>query len=92
MAEVADLFPPYMFDYSQSYMPGCCSHDDNKWFGYIILVDGGKVTFVVPEKRANEFSSSRMLTYVLLSELVRIWSGYGGYNKVMVSPGLRSRL
>ena len=84
MAEVAELFPPYMFDSPREYIPGCCE-GSNKMFGYIILVDGGKVTFVVTENRANELSSSRMLTYVLLSELVRLWSGYGGYNKVMVS-------
>ena len=84
MAEIAKLFPPYMFDSTQEYMPGCCVGDP-KSFGYIILVDGGEVTFVITENRANELSGSRMLAYVLLSELVRMWRNYGGYDSVIVS-------
>ena len=84
MAEIAELFPPYMFDSPREYIPGCCD-GSNTMFGHIVLVDGGKVTFVVTENRAKELSGSRVLTYLLISELVRLWTDYSGHNPVVVS-------
>ena len=82
MAEIAELFPPYTFDSPREYMPGI---GDESLFGHLILVDGGRVTFIVTENRATELSGSRMLTYVLLCELVRLWTEHSGHDSVVVS-------
>ena len=72
MAHIAELFPPYMFDSPREYIPGCCD-GSNTMFGYIILIDGGKVTFVVTESRAKELSGrARWPTYCLAN-----WLGCG---------------
>ena len=84
MADIVALFPPYMFDTAREYIPGGVSAG-NELFGYIVLVDGGNVTFVVTENRARELAISRILSYLLVCDLVRLWSNYGGYDTVQVS-------
>ena len=84
MLSVVALFPPYMFDSKTYYLAGGSTgpHSD---YGYIVMVDGGQVTFVVTEDRATDLASSRIMTYLLLRELASIWRDHGGHNDVTVS-------
>jgi hypothetical protein len=84
MLSVVDLFPPYMFDSKTQYLAGG-SIGPHTNYGYIIMVDGGQVTFVVTEDRATDLAGSRIMTYLLIRDLASIWRDHGGHSDVTVS-------
>ena len=81
MKAVVELFPPYMLDSRTYYLPGT----SEVGHGYVVAADGSDVSFFITEDRAKELAGSRVVTYLLLCELVRIWSDTTGRSDVTVS-------
>ena len=87
MLALATLFPRYTFDSASETRPGWrrTAPKARAKMGYYILVDGGDVTFIVTKDRAAELNNSRMLAYLVISELVKMWREHGGYSDATVS-------
>ena len=90
MMSLVELFPPYMFDSTTHYRPGSStpaadgSGFPERW-GYYVLVDRADLTFVVTRDRAEELVSLRIMAYLLLRELVIVWTEHSGHKNVTVS-------